>query len=321
MRVSLRAIKLGARFNTCDEAERTDRYAQAMDEGYKSMLLAGDGKLVQNRRDGAFKPSEAALDSMRSRMMDPRPLPAVITANSLYNGNAQTFHEQSKPFDAGNWQGDTLACRIRVVEQCFKALALGDMPRSRGVPRRGGRSGIRIANEVEELNPIAPMAALPPSSSSSEQEFLVLQDTYQTFRLRIPSRLIRSDVIVNFSVYLSEEAPGDPSSSSPASASIQGSDILLGDMNGMVYRTPHPQDAMTQNVQPQQVLAQEGSAQAASVQEILPPFNCALGKEEGHDSIQPGSEGQLQNGDELVIWLDSPSPEKGKPPTLPSHPA
>ena len=191
------------------------------------------------------------------------------------------------PFEVGIWQENSLEGRFRVVEKSFKALALGAMMRNRGVPRRGGRSGIRIANEGEEPHPVAPMATMPPSSSISEQEFLVLQDSYQTFRLRIPGRLMHSDLIVNFSAYLSEATPEDHSSSSPVSASIQSSDILLGDMEGKFYRMPCHLAAEEQILQPQHISLQANLDQAESVQEVLPPVNCPQDRAGGQDSIEP----------------------------------
>ena len=133
------------------------------------------------------------------------------------------------------------------------------------------------------------MAVVRPASPSFEQEFLVLRDTYQTFRLRIPRRLIGSDVIVNFSVYLSEEAPEDPSSTSPASASVQDSDILLGDMNGLVYRAHRFEEAPAQDALVQQAPAQEVSGLAASVQEVLPPPNSTMEREFFNPHAQPAS--------------------------------
>ena len=109
--------------------------------------------------------------------------------NWLYRGQHQSRQDQSKQFEVRFWQDTSPEGRLRVVEQSFIALALGSMARSRGVPRRGGRSGILIVYEEEEQQPIAPMAAMDPSSSSSEEEFLLLPDSYQTIRLRIPPAL------------------------------------------------------------------------------------------------------------------------------------
>lgn len=88
MRVSLRAIKASTRLNICDKAERTGMYIPVMKTGFNSMLVANGIKLVQNKEDGAFKPSEAALDSMRSGMMEPCPLPTVTARNLLFSRNA-----------------------------------------------------------------------------------------------------------------------------------------------------------------------------------------------------------------------------------------
>ena len=203
----------------------------------------------------------------------------------------------------------------------FRTLALGNMPRSRGVPRRGGRSGIRVDPDMEDLHPISPMASASPSYSSSEQEYLAPQGTYQTFRLRFPSRLVRPEVVVNFSVYISEEVPGDPESTSPVSASVQGSHILLGDMNGLVYRAHRPEEIQAQAAQVQQAPAREDSGYEASVQEVLPPTNLIRARVGTYIHVQPEPGEMVQEAEGWVIWLDSPNSSKGEQPASPSNPA
>jgi len=160
-----------------------------------------------------------------------------------------------------------------VVKQRFIVPAFGVMVRSRGVPRRGGRSGIRTALDGEEVNSFAPREAMANSSTSSEQEFLLLPDSYQPIRLRIPGRLLRSDVILNLSIYLSEAAPEDNPSSSQNLAEVQSSEMLLGDMNGRVYHMPRPLTAVAPAGQPPQAQVQENLGSAPSEPAILPPVH------------------------------------------------
>lgn len=321
MRVKQRAINAGTCLNTWDELDLMGIRFKAREIGFNSLTMLIVINKLQIRKDRAFKSNAPAQKLDCARMRHPCPLPAMEVMNWLYRGQHQSRQDQSKQFEVRFWQDTSPEGRLRVVEQSFIALALGSMARSRGVPRRGGRSGIRIVYEEEEQQPVAPMAAMDPSSSSSEEEFLLLPDSYQTIRLRIPGRLLRSDVILNFSVYLSEAALADLSSSSPASENLQSSEILLGDMLGRVYRVPRPLAAVEPDEQPPQAPVQTNSTQAMSVQEIPPPGNATQDRREGQDSIQPGSDGQLQCDEELVIWLDSPSPELRNPPGSPSHPS
>lgn len=225
----------------------------------------------------------------------------------------------------------SLSANFQEITECLAALLLHAMPRSRGVPRRGGRSGTRVV--LEDLYPIEPIDAEPPSSPSSEQECLLPQGTYQTFRFRFPSRLVRPEVVVTFTVFIFEEEPGRSNSSSPAAEIVQGSDILLGDMEGVVYRTRRHAVAPFQPAPAQQVLQevlmppnsnvemaafsscapiQGNSGYAASVQEVLPPPTTNM-EVEIFSARDPPEQGEpIQNEDEMVIWLDSPSPDKGK---------
>lgn len=84
---------------------------------------------------------------------------------------------------------------------------------------------------------------------------------------------------------------------------------------------PSPLAAVAPVGQPPPAQVQENSDLAPSEQEILPPVHDTQDREEGHSSIQPGSEGQPQWDEDMVIWLDTPSPEQMKPPKSPSHPS
>lgn len=285
------------------------------------MRLADGGDVRQSRGDGPFNSSMKALQSMPAWFMVRRHPPAMLTDAPPYMRITMSIHNQNCPTTAGVPSWDTLVSRTRGVEERLRSLDLDAMPRSRGVPRRGGRSGIRVAPDIAELHSISPMASAPPSSPSSEQESLVPQGTYQTFRLRFPSRLIRPEVVTNLTIYISEEEPGDHTSISPASASVQDSEILLGDMNGLVYKAHRNGEPSAQHALVQEAAAQEVSGQAVSVQEVLPPHNSVMEREAHGGHAQPSLGESFLDGEGLVIWLDSPSPDKGTQPASPSRPA
>lgn len=267
----------------------------------------------------ALMPNEFAPVSRSLGVMEFGTRHMVFAGAWLFNHIAQTYKPQRMSFDVRGGQDTVLQALIKETEQRLQTLQLDTVMRRRGVPRRGGRSGVRIVRDEEVPHPIAPMAASPPSSSSSEEEFLFLPDSYQTFRFRIPRRILQSDVIVNFSVYLSEAPSVSPSWSSPASAYLQGSEILMGDMNGRVYHMARPLAAADQADPPQPAPEQDDALRDVSVQEILPLRNRDQNRIEGQDSVHPDSEGQQQDGEESVIWLDPPSPEQRQPPVSPSH--
>lgn len=317
----MRAFNAGICHNAWNVVDRMGLRFKTAVTGLHLIPMAIDIMVLQQWKDGAFKLSEFSQKLTCEGMRDPCPLPAMKAMDLLFNRQAQSYQDWNKTFEVGLWHEISPAGRLRVVKQGLIALAFGVMERSRGVPRRGGRSGIRIAFDEEEVHSVAPMEAMANSSSSSEQEFLLLPDSYQPIRLRIPGRLLRSDVIVNLSIYLSEAAPEDNPSSSQAPARVQSSEILLGDMNGRVYRMPSPLAAVAPVGQPPPAQVQENSDLAPSEQEILPPVHDTQDREEGHSSIQPGSEGQPQWDEDMVIWLDTPSPEQMKPPESPSHPS
>lgn len=143
-------------------------YTEACKREYQLMQTAIEFSLKQRRRDGAFKPSMVTLDSMQTRSMAQGFPPTVIMVVIPYIRIAMPINEQNLPIAAGVLSGTTQASNIRRIDNRLGSLALGTMPRSRGVPRRGGRSGIRVGPELEELHPISPMASAPPSSPSSE---------------------------------------------------------------------------------------------------------------------------------------------------------
>lgn len=254
------------------------------------------------------------LPSSMKRSPDSATLYAMKAMEILLNRKAQSYQNRNKTFEVGIWHEISPAGSLRVVKQSFIVHAFGVMVRSRGVPRRGGRSGICTTLDSEEVNSFAPREAMANSSTSSEQEFLLLPDSYQPIRLRIPGRLLRSDVILNLSIYLSEAAPEDNPSSSQAPAEVQSSEMFLGDMNGRVYHMPHPLTTVAPAGQPPQ-----GSV--PSEPEILPPVHEIQNNEECHSAIHPGPDEQLQWDVEMATWLDTSSLEQTKPPELPSHPS
>lgn len=207
------------------------------------------------------------------------------------------------------------------------------MSRLRGVPRRGGRTGTRVI--LDDLYPIPPISAEPPSSSSSEQECLLPQGTYQTFRFRFPSRLVRPEVVVTFTVFISEEDPERSTSSSPSVEFVQDCDILLADQNGVMHRVrgPVPQqaaqdlsgfDAPVEELQPLPFSNAErnvdrtwaprlgSTSHAASVEEVSPPPASKMEVEDLIDEDSPIPEYQTQHEDDSVIWLGPPSPDNGR---------
>lgn len=238
-----------------------------------------------------------------------RPSPAMVIVSVLFIVIFGPTQSQNSSVNACVVRCVTLVADFQGEERLFGSL-LFTMPRSRGIPRRGGRSGTRVGPDPENLHPVSPMASVPPSSPSSEQESLAPQGTYQTFRLRFPSRLIRPEVVVNLSVYISEEEPDDPSSTSHASASPQDNDILLGDMNGLVFRAHRIEEGQGQGIPVQNALVREVPAQGASVQEILPPSNYAMKRDARNDRPQLGLGEPILDKEGFVIWLDSPSPGK-----------
>lgn len=264
-------------------------------------------KVMRIMAEGAFKPNAPALVSRSSGVMESCPWKMVREKSELFNRYAQTCSVHGMLVNAGGRQGNALQHCIQAIEQRLNSLNLVAEMCRRGMPIRGGHSGVRFVNAEEEPHPIAPMAAIPPSSSSSEEEFLMLPDSFQQFRLRIPRRILQSDVIVNFSVYLSEAEPVTPSWPSPAAASYQSNEIFLGDMQGGVYRVPRPLYATEHIGQPQQAQFQENLPQEESVQESLPINNNVQGRNGRQDSVHPREKGRLQEGEESVIWLDPPS--------------
>lgn len=117
----------------------------------------------------------------------------------------------------------------------------------------------------------------------------------------------------------------------------------MGDMEGLVYRTRRhavapiqsaPVQQATQETSGYDVSVQEIllppnsnremdvfsscasiqgiSGYAASVQEVLPPPNSNTEVDVLSACAPANQEEPIQNEDGLVIWLDSPSPDKGK---------
>lgn len=317
----LRAIKAPRTSTLVDKAEEISRYTTTMAFDPHLMLKAGKGKERQSIAAFALKPNEFVPVSRYLGVMVGGAPYMLFAGAWLFNHTAHPCKPQRMFVCARGEQDTLLPVFIREAEQRLQTLRLETVMRRRGVPRRGGRSGVRVVRDEEEPHPIAPMAARYPSSTSSEEEFLFVPNSYQSFRLRIPRRDLQTDVIVNLSVYLSEAAPISPSWSSPASASadLQGSEILMGDMNGRVYRMARPLAADVPADPPQTAPDLDDAFRDVSVQEFLPLRDRDQNRIEGQDSVHPDSDGQQQDAEESVIWLDPPSPVQRQPPGSPNH--
>jgi len=273
----------------------------------------------------ALKRSPPASDNIHSsslmnRLPDDASLYELKAMAWIFMGKAQSLRAQK------NLQGSGVGPDIfhfeclRVAKPNLIARKLAVMVRSRGLPRRGGRAGTRLASEGEEVNSFVPRATMTNSSSSSEQDFLMLPDSYLPIRLRIPGRLLRSDIIVNVSIYLSEAAPEENPSSSQAPVELQSSEILLGDMEGRVFRMLRPLSAIAPPSQHQPAQVQENLNSDSLEQEALPPTNTTQASEEIHSAIQPRLEEQFQWDEEMANWLDTSSPQHLSPPEDPNRP-
>jgi len=210
--------------------------------------------------------------------------------------------------------------RLRVEKPNLITRKLIAMVRSRGLPRRGGRVGTRLASEGEEVNSFIPRATMTNSSSSSEQDFLMSPDSYLPIRLRIPGRLLRSDIIVNMSIYLLEAAPEENSPSSQVPAELQSSEILLGDMEGRIFRMLRPLSAIAPPSQHQPTQVQENLIADALEQDALPPAQTTQASEEVHSATHLRLEEQFQWDEEMANWLDTSSPQHPSPPEDPNRP-
>lgn len=178
---------------------------------------------------------------------------------------------------------------------------LGNMSRERGIPRRGGRSGVRVSSVRGCVQPVSPIREEPPSpeSDDSEQECLLPEGTYQSFRFRFPSRLVRPEVVVNFLVFFTEEDPCAPSRA-------RDNDIFVGDVFGTVFRTRREETIPAPGTIAQPVEPREDSGNDLSIQEImhLPDLNAEV--------VDPAAQAPMDPEDGLVIWIDSPSQGEGE---------
>lgn len=324
------AIKALPHLDTCLNAKAESRYKYAMacskqlkhqavdvkGDKFQAIEVTGDQSVVQ----AALMVSETAPVSRRSELMELDTQQLARAQAWLYTASAENDAKRML-YAVGRGQTTALHHYLQHIAQCLQELSWGSKMRRQGVPCRGGRSGVRYDTEREEPPPIAPMATISPSSSSSEDEFLLMRDSYQSFRLRIPRGLLQTDIMVNFTVYLSEAPPINPTGSSPAFDSLHSNEILLGDMQGRLHRMPRPQAPMAHVVQPPQAQHQENSICDESMQEIQPAMNQCVqtGIAEPVHALQ-GMEGHIQVDEESVIWLP-PSPPQQQLPATPSHPS
>lgn len=286
------------------------------------MVKDGSVKVRQSVAGRALKPSVSAIVSRNLRVMVGGMPYRSAEGAGLFNRHALTCKPQRMFGSVRGEQHLLLPGILCEIERKLQVIQLGKVMRRRGVPRRGGRSGVRAAREEEEPHPIAPMAASYPSSTSSDEEFLFGQNSYQSFRLRIPGRDLQTDVIVNLSVYLTEAPPIEPAGSSLASAvaGLLDSEILLGDMDGTVHRMARPLAAAIPVIPPPPAPDLEDNLRDVSVQEILPLRDRDQYRNEGQGSVHPDSDDQQQDVEDSVIWLDPPSNVERTSPEAPSRP-
>lgn len=138
--------------------------------GYQLRLNAGDFISLQARGKFAFKASMANMSLMRTRTMDLRNSPATVNVSVLYNAQPVQFHGQNSPVEARVLHRIPQAFSLLWLERLLRSLALDAMPRSRGVPRRGGRSGIRADLSHLDLQQAVPISSVPPSSPLPDLE-------------------------------------------------------------------------------------------------------------------------------------------------------
>jgi len=145
-------------------------------------------------------------------------------------------------------------------------------------------------------------------------------DSYLPIRLRIPGRLLSSDIIVNVSIYLSEATADENPSPSLAPAELQSSEILLGDMEGRVFRMLRPLSVRAPPSQHHPIQVQENLNSDSLEQEALPPAQPSQASEEIHSATQPRLEEQFQWDEEMANWLDTSSPQHRSHPEDPNRP-
>lgn len=201
---------------------------------------AGEFKKGQSRSDMDFNADMVSLSSISQGIMDRLNCSEAINDPVLYE--AQPLHSPCLifPVDIFIWLcyllTSTLAFSGFLCLHCpLKSLVSASMPRSRGIPRRGGRSGIRANPSHSAPQQVSPIASVPPASPPSDQEGIISNNSYHSSRFVFHSQLNRPVVTVNFTVFVSEEERNPVSPTPFASSNSQDDSILLGNMAGRVF--------------------------------------------------------------------------------------
>lgn len=179
-------------------------YSEVCVGSYKLQFKAGDFMSAQVRGEFAFKASMATQSLMRSRLKEMCHSPAAINVSALYNMRHVQVYGQNSSIDACATLIIPHASSVLKLEWRFRSIALGAMPRSRGVPRQGGRSGLRTSLAPADVQHVVPITSASPSSPPSDHRRFIPSSSYQSFRLRFQSRLIHPVVTLNFTVYISQ---------------------------------------------------------------------------------------------------------------------
>lgn len=119
-------------------------------------------------------------------------------------------------------------------------------PRIRGISRRGTHSGSRGQSTRSPPEFAEPSQAVAPSPRPLHLTIPIPMGNQQSSRFVFQSSLDKPVITVNFTISVSEEAIRSPTPASPPRI-IQGdSEILLGDLTGVVF----PIDPMQEDFQP-----------------------------------------------------------------------
>lgn len=271
---------------------------------------------AQSRSAMEFNASMATLLTVRLINVNQLNIDAAINVSALYEamllqGYCLIFPvcSISRLWNRQNFISAPTSSGSLYLTRSLRFLAAVSMPRSRGIPRRGGRLGIRgCSPPVPEQ--VAPIALAPPSSPPLEQDRILPNNSYQTSRFIFQSQLNRPVVTVNFTVFISEEENYHLSSSPPPSSPSQDDSILLGDMTGLVFHADRMQEDAPVSAAPQQLVpAQENDIVGEPSQKVA-----------GLLHLVTDSDGMPVLDDEgLVTWFASPSQAKKASPASSSH--
>lgn len=227
--------------------------------GWSIKFKADEVNSEQSRIWSSINASMATLQTSWLIGMDPLNAPVAV------NGS---FYYEAKPLQlpclvfrvwllAWLWKRPESLSALTVsgllcLNQSSSTSASLIMPRSRGIPRRGSHSGNRGRPSRPAPQHVAPITSAPPSSSPPDQDRLIPKNSYQTSRFMFQSRLNRPVVIVNFTIFLSEEENNQLSSTPSISSYSQDDSVLLGDLTGIVFHADHMQEDAPVSEAPQQ---------------------------------------------------------------------